>query len=38
LEVWSSAPLIAGAVALPVDRRLIDRGKGHAVVHEHHGH
>ena len=29
--------LIAGAVALPVNRRLISRGKGHAVVHAHHG-
>jgi hypothetical protein len=32
------ALLIAGAVAYPVNRYLIARGKGHAVVHEHHGH
>ena len=30
------ALLVAGAVAYPVNRRLISRGKGHAVVHEHH--
>jgi Domain of unknown function (DUF4396) len=30
--------LIAGAVAFPVNRWLIVRGKGHAVVHQHHGH
>src|SRR5215207_3486369 len=41
---WGSlavALLIAGAVAFPVNRWLIDRGKGHAVVHERshaHGH
>ena|SRR5690242_3722617 len=29
--------LIAGAVAFPLNRRLIARGKGHAVVHAHHG-
>ena len=28
--------VIAGAVAFPVNRWLIARGKGHAVVHEHH--
>ena len=28
--------MIAGAVAFPVNRWLIARGKGHAVVHEHH--
>ena len=36
---WGSltgALLIAGAVAFPVNRWLIDRGKGHAVVHAHH--
>ena len=36
---WGSlaiALLIAGAVAFPVNRWLIARGKGHAVVHEHH--
>jgi hypothetical protein len=39
LLFWGSlavALLIAGAVAFPVNRWLIDRGKGHAVVHEHH--
>jgi hypothetical protein len=38
---WGSlavALLIAGAVAFPVNRWLIVRGKGHAVVHAHHGH
>jgi Na+-driven multidrug efflux pump len=30
--------LIAGAVAFPVNRRLISRGKGHAVMHAHHAH
>lgn len=29
------ALLIAGAAAFPVNRWLISRGKGHAVVHEH---
>ena len=29
--------LIAGVVALPVNRWLIARGKGHAVVHRQHG-
>jgi Domain of unknown function (DUF4396) len=36
---WGSlaaALLIAGVVAFPVNRWLIARGKGHAVVHEHH--
>ena len=36
---WGSlavALLIAGAVAYPVNRWLIARGKGHAVVHAHH--
>jgi|SRR5687767_5309330 len=28
--------LIAGAAAFPVNRWLIDRGRGHAVVHDHH--
>jgi Domain of unknown function (DUF4396) len=32
------ALLVAGAVAYPVNRRLISRGKGHAVVHRHHVH
>ena len=38
---WASlavALLIAGVVAYPVNRWLIARGKGHAVVHEHHAH
>ena len=38
---WGSlavALLIAGAFAFPVNRWLIARGKGHAVVHQHHGH
>lgn len=34
----AAALLIAGAAAYPVNRWLIRRGKGHAVVHEHHGH
>ena len=36
---WGSlavALVIAGAVAFPVNRWLIARGKGHAVVHAHH--
>lgn len=32
------ALLIAGAVAWPLNGWLIARGKGHAVVHAHHGH
>ena len=32
------ALLIAGAAAFPVNRYLIARGKGHAVVHAYHGH
>src|SRR5687767_14194559 len=38
---WGSlavALLIAGVVAFPFNRWLIARGKGHAVVHQHHGH
>lgn len=38
---WASlafALVIAGACAYPVNRYLIARGKGHAVVHAHHGH
>jgi hypothetical protein len=37
---WSLAVslLIAGVVAFPVNRWLIARGKGHAVVHAHHAH
>ena len=30
--------VIAGAVAYPVNRWLLVRGRGHAVVHAHHGH
>jgi hypothetical protein len=40
-KFWGSlavALLIAGAVAYPVNRWLLARGKGHAVVHEHHAH
>ena len=40
LLFWGSltvALLVAGAVAYPVNRWLIARGKGHAVVHSHHG-
>jgi hypothetical protein len=36
---WGSlavALLVAGATALPVNRWLIARGRGHAVVHDHH--
>jgi hypothetical protein len=38
---WGSlatALLIAGAAAFPVNRWLISRGQGHAVVHKHHHH
>jgi hypothetical protein len=38
---WASlavALLIAGVVAYPVNRWLLARGKGHAVVHQHHAH
>jgi hypothetical protein len=38
---WASlafALLVAGAVAYPVNRWLLARGKGHAVVHQHHQH
>ena len=41
LLFWASltfALLVAGAVAFPVNRYLIARGKGHAVVHQHHEH
>ena len=37
---WGSlaiALLVAGAAAFPVNRWLIARGRGHAVVHQHHG-
>jgi hypothetical protein len=33
-----SSLLVAGAAAFPVNRWLIARGQGHAVVHRHHGH
>ncbi len=32
----AAALLIAGAVAYPANRYLIERGRGHAVVHQHH--
>lgn len=38
---WGSlafALLLAGAVAFPINRWLIDRGRGHAVVHSRHQH
>jgi hypothetical protein len=38
---WASlavALLIAGAAAYPVNRWLLARGRGHAVVHAHHAH
>jgi Domain of unknown function (DUF4396) len=41
LLFWGSlafALLVAGAVAFPVNRYLIARGKGHAVVHQYHEH
>lgn len=41
LLFWGSlavALLIAGAAAYPVNRWLISRGMGHAVVHSHHSH
>ena len=34
----AAALLIAGAAAFPANRWLISRGKGHAVVHQHHAH
>src|SRR3954466_10708289 len=34
----AAALVIAGAAALPVNRWLIARGRGHAVVHAHHAH
>lgn len=40
LRFWGSlavALLIAGAAAYPVNRWLLARGKGHALVHAHHG-
>ena len=41
LGFWASlaaALLVAGAAAYPANRWLISRGKGHAVVHQHHAH
>lgn len=41
LTFWGSLLLsivLAGAVAFPVVRWLISQGKGHAVVHQYHGH
>src|ERR687896_253653 len=38
---WASlavALLIAGVVAYPVNHWMLARGKGHAVVHQHHAH
>lgn len=38
---WGSLVLsliVAGAAAVPVNRWLIARGRGHALVHAHHGH
>jgi len=34
----AAALLIAGAAAFPMNRWLLARGKGHAVVHAHHAH
>ena len=34
----TAALIIAGFAAYPVNRWLISRGKGHAVVHQHHTH
>lgn len=41
LHFWASlaaALVIAGIAAFPVNRWLIGRGMGHALVHTHHGH
>ena len=41
LLFWGSlifALLVAGVVAFPINRWLIEQGRGHAVVHDHHGH
>ncbi len=41
LLFWGSlafALAVAFVAAFPVNRYLISRGKGHAVVHDHHGH
>jgi hypothetical protein len=34
----TAALIIAGFAAYPINRWLISRGKGHAVVHQHHAH
>jgi len=34
----TAALIIAGAAAYPINRWLISRGKGHAVIHQHHTH
>jgi Domain of unknown function (DUF4396) len=41
LGFWAAlafALLVAGAAAYPANRWLLARGRGHAVVHAHHGH
>lgn len=41
LLFWGSlafALAVARVVAFPVNRFMIARGRGHAVVHAHHGH
>jgi hypothetical protein len=41
LLFWGSLAfslVVAGIAAFPVNRFLIGRGRGHAVVHQHHGH
>ena len=41
LLFWGSLAIalaVAFVAAFPVNRYLISRGKGHAVVHQHHGH
>jgi Domain of unknown function (DUF4396) len=38
---WASLAfslVVAGVVAFPVNRWLITRGRGHALVQHHHGH
>ena len=34
----AAALIIAGVAAYPINRWLISRGKGHAIVHQHHAH
>jgi hypothetical protein len=34
----TAALIVAGLAAWPVNRWLISRGRGHAVVHQHHAH